>query len=236
MTVGSDVTIRCSVVMTRLEVDVNVTIHLSDPSGKNLITTIQSLTSFGITYTSTATVGSFSRDQSGNYTCNVTYFSPDNRFLLDSDSHIETLRVTVGRYTVDSKWKAHNINIIFIQEYTFLQMAQHLIMIVTSQSLTLVKQIPLTKILQIMHFNALLTRCHVVIEINLESGCSLMVQLFQNKIMLLHSTSTEVYDGTVNLNRLNDSVIPIGKFCCVVTDAEDKSNYICIRVEPESEC
>ena len=100
MTVGSDVTIRCSVVMTRLDVDVNVTIHLSDPTGKNLITTTRSLTSFGNTYTSTATVSSFSRDQSGIYTCNATYFSPDNRFLLDSDSHIETLRVSVGRYTV----------------------------------------------------------------------------------------------------------------------------------------
>ena len=102
MTVGSDVTIQCTVMMPRfnLEVDVNVTIHLSDPTGKKLITTTQSLTSFGYTYDSTTTVSSFSRDQSGNYTCNVTYFSQDNPFLLDSDPHIETLRVTVGRYTV----------------------------------------------------------------------------------------------------------------------------------------
>ena len=33
------------------------------------------------------------------------------------------------------------------------------------------------------------------------------------------------------MNRLNDSVIPIGKFCCVVEDAEDKPNYICIRIK-----
>ena len=100
MTVGSDVTIQCTVVMTRLEVDVNVTIHLNDPTGKNLITTTRSLTSFGSTYTSTATVSSFSRDQSGIYTCNVTYFSLNNPFLLDSDPHIETLRITTGRCTV----------------------------------------------------------------------------------------------------------------------------------------
>ena len=45
-------------------------------------------------------------------------------------------------------------------------------------------------------------------------------------------------DGTVNLNRLNDSVLPTGKFCCVVPDAKNKTNYICIRlngVEPKSE-
>ena len=45
-------------------------------------------------------------------------------------------------------------------------------------------------------------------------------------------------DGTINLNRWNDSVLPTGKFCCVLQDAEDKTNYICIRingVEPESE-
>ena len=98
MTVGSDVTIQCTVVMTRLEVDVNVTIHLNDPTGKILITTTRSLTSFGMTYTSTATVSSFTRDQSGIYTCNATYFSPDNQFVLESDPHIVTLLVTVGRY------------------------------------------------------------------------------------------------------------------------------------------
>ena len=96
VTVGSDVTIQCAVVMTRLEVDVNVTIHMSDPTGKNLITTTQS---FGSTYTSTATVSSFSRDQSGIFTCNATYFSPNNPFLLDSDPRIETLRITTGRCT-----------------------------------------------------------------------------------------------------------------------------------------
>ena len=37
-------------------------------------------------------------------------------------------------------------------------------------------------------------------------------------------------DGTVNLNRLNDSVTPIGKFCCVIPDALEVDNTICVTI------
>ena len=37
-------------------------------------------------------------------------------------------------------------------------------------------------------------------------------------------------DGTVNLNRLNDSMVPTGIFCCVIPDALEDTHYLCVRV------
>ena len=34
-------------------------------------------------------------------------------------------------------------------------------------------------------------------------------------------------DGTVNLNRLNDVMMPTGRFCCVVPDATGVSQWAC---------
>ena len=39
-----------------------------------------------------------------------------------------------------------------------------------------------------------------------------------------------INDGTVNLNRLNDSVTPTGRFCCVLPDALEVDNTICVTV------
>ena len=41
-------------------------------------------------------------------------------------------------------------------------------------------------------------------------------------------------DGTVNLNRLNTNVImPIGLFCCVVPDALDDKQILCINISEQ---
>lgn len=37
-------------------------------------------------------------------------------------------------------------------------------------------------------------------------------------------------DGTVNLNRLNDSLIPTGRFCCEIPDALGNINHVCVRL------
>ena len=37
-------------------------------------------------------------------------------------------------------------------------------------------------------------------------------------------------DGTVNLNRVNDSMMPMGIFCCTIPDAKGVTNYICIKL------
>ena len=40
-------------------------------------------------------------------------------------------------------------------------------------------------------------------------------------------------DGTVNLNRLNNVMIPTGKFCCVIPDATDAVQWACASVQCE---
>ena len=37
-------------------------------------------------------------------------------------------------------------------------------------------------------------------------------------------------DGTVNLNRLSDSMVPTGMFCCVIPDALENTHYVCVGV------
>ena len=37
-------------------------------------------------------------------------------------------------------------------------------------------------------------------------------------------------DGTINLNRRNDSLMPTGRFCCEMPDATEKMMYICVTV------
>ena len=79
------------------EVDIPVTVNFqfTDPAGSPLTTTTPSMS--GSTYTSTAMVSSFGRDQSGNYTCMVVIDSAANSFLIDSDSQFDTIRITVGK-------------------------------------------------------------------------------------------------------------------------------------------
>ena len=72
-----------------------VNVQLSDPAGSPLTTTTPSMS--GSTYTSTAMVSSFGRDQSGNYTCTVIINSTLYPFLIDSDSQSDVIRVTVGK-------------------------------------------------------------------------------------------------------------------------------------------
>ena len=49
------------------------------------------------TYTSTAMVSSFGRNQSGIYTCTAAVSPISFRFILTSDSQIEMSRITVGK-------------------------------------------------------------------------------------------------------------------------------------------
>ena len=40
-------------------------------------------------------------------------------------------------------------------------------------------------------------------------------------------------DGTVNLNRLNNVIMPTGKFCCVIPDTTDVIQWVCASVQCE---
>ena len=98
--VGSDVTLTCAVMLSsgpEIDIPLTVTTMLSrtDPAGSPLTTTTLSMS--GSTYTSTAMVSSFGRDQSGVYNCTVVINSTSNSFLIDSDSQSDVIRVTVGK-------------------------------------------------------------------------------------------------------------------------------------------
>ena len=77
-----------------IDIPVTVNVQLSDPAGSPLTTTIPSMS--GSTYTSTAMVSSFGRNQSGNYTCTA---SVSSSFLFFSDSGPQSVSacITIGK-------------------------------------------------------------------------------------------------------------------------------------------
>ena len=96
--VGSNVTLTCTVELSpAVDVPVTVNVQLSDPAGSPLTTTTPSMS--GSTYTSTAMVSSFGRDQSGVYTCTATV-SSTSVFIIDSSMQSGTVRITTGKVYV----------------------------------------------------------------------------------------------------------------------------------------
>ena len=91
--VGSDVTLTCTMELSPV-VDVPVTVNTvwTGPATNTAQTVMGSTT----TYTSTAMISSFERDQSGVYTCTATVSSTSS-FLTDSGSQPGTARITVGK-------------------------------------------------------------------------------------------------------------------------------------------
>ena len=86
--IGSAVLLTCMVELNlAVDVPVTVNIQLRDSDGNPLTTTTPSVS--GSTYTTTATISSFGREQSGEYTCTVSIGS--------SRSWSATKKVTVGK-------------------------------------------------------------------------------------------------------------------------------------------
>ena len=71
--IGSNVTLTCTVKLSPA-VDIPVTVNTvwTGPAGFSTNITAQPVTGSTTTYTSTAIVRSFEREQSGNYTCRAT--------------------------------------------------------------------------------------------------------------------------------------------------------------------
>ena len=95
--IGSDVTLTCTVELSPA-VDVSVTVNTvwTGPDGFMTTNTAQPVMGSTTTYTSTAMVSSFGRNQSGVYNCMATVSSTSS-FLTDSGPQSETARVTVGK-------------------------------------------------------------------------------------------------------------------------------------------
>ena len=98
--IGSPVTLTCMADLNpAIDVPVTVNIQLRHPNG-SLLPGTTPVMSQGSTYSRTATVPSFGREQSGNYTCTAAAVSSANSFLSNSGSQSGTLRVTTGEGTV----------------------------------------------------------------------------------------------------------------------------------------
>ena len=91
---GSQVTLICTVELSpAVDVPVTVYVWLTDPAGNPLI--ITTIPKSGSTYTSTAMVRSFGREQSGVYTCSATVNS-SSPYLTNSSLKSGMAYVTVG--------------------------------------------------------------------------------------------------------------------------------------------
>ena len=104
--VGSDVTLTCTVELSPA-VDVPVTVNTvwTGPDEFMTANTAQPVMGSTTTYTSTAMVSSFGRDQSGNYTCTATV-SSTAQFINDSELRSGIARVSVGEIwqSIQSEW------------------------------------------------------------------------------------------------------------------------------------
>ena len=98
--IGSAVTLTCTVTVelsSAVDVPVTVTTTWTGPAGFMTTNTAQPVMGSTTTYTSTAMVSPFGRDQSGNYSCRATFRSTSlNTFLTGSAGRTGTARVTVG--------------------------------------------------------------------------------------------------------------------------------------------
>ena len=95
--IGSTVTLTCTVQLsTNSDIDIPLSVALQILRDNSPLTSFPSSTS-GSTYTSSAVVSSFGRDESDNYTCraNVTPMTP-NEYLIQSTTST-TVQVTVGK-------------------------------------------------------------------------------------------------------------------------------------------
>ena len=91
------VTLTCTADLSpAVNVQVIVNTEWTGPDGFMTTNTAQPVMGSTTTYTSTATVSSFGRGQSGVYTCTATVSSTSS-FLTDSGSQSGTARVTVGK-------------------------------------------------------------------------------------------------------------------------------------------
>ena len=96
--VSSAVTLICTVELSSLvDVPVTVTTVWTGPAGFRDTNTAQLALGIATTYTSTAIVSSFGRDESGIYTCEATVSSVSS-FLRESMTSISA-RITLGKVT-----------------------------------------------------------------------------------------------------------------------------------------
>ena len=96
--VGSDVIVTCAVELSPMvNIPVAVVTEWTGPAGFTTTNTAQPVVGNSMLYTSTVTVCSFGRNQSGIYTCRATVGSASlNPFISDIVTSLST-RLTIGK-------------------------------------------------------------------------------------------------------------------------------------------
>ena len=99
VSVGDQFTLTCTVeVLTSVDINVQVAVSVLFTAPRGLPVSVTTSSVSGSTYTSTAVIPSWGREQSGLYTCTAKYQSmPSSSFVTDSDAKSARIRVTVGR-------------------------------------------------------------------------------------------------------------------------------------------
>ena len=93
--IGANVTLICTVELSPfIDVPVAINAELFDPTGRSL--TINPLLVSGSTYTMTAEINSFGRNQSGIYSCSISLTST-SLFLTGSRPKTASNHITVGK-------------------------------------------------------------------------------------------------------------------------------------------
>ena len=100
--IGSAVTLSCTVqVELGQEVDIPITVNMvwTGPAGFMTTSTSESFLvdmQDTINFTSTATISSFEREQSGMYTCTATLNSTQNCTYITTSARAVSIQVTTG--------------------------------------------------------------------------------------------------------------------------------------------
>ena len=224
--VGSTVTLTCTVELSPA-VDVPVTVNTvwTGPDGFMTTNTAQRIGNT-TTYTSTAMVSSFGRDQSGDYTCTATVSSTSS-FLTDSMGSSST-RVTVGKasHLISSlscvTGSLHNTGV-----YLSLKGVVY-----PNNSVILITEIEQTNTTSNNGLHCITDRMPCCTS----SRAGEWFFPDNGGMVPKQSDATTFYrnrgdDGTVNLNRLNNDVMnPTGRFCCVVPDTNNVNQSVCANI------
>ena len=226
--IGSTVTLTCTVVLAEYVESLTVNTEWTGPSGfsENGIAKRMGSTT---TYTSTAMVSSFGRDQSGDYTCIATVISTSSFFTNSMGS--SSTRVTSGKisWLISSALSCvtgslHNTGV-----YLSLKGVVY-----PNNSVILITEIEQTNTTSNNGLQCITDRS--VSPPNRAGQWLFPDGGIVPPIGIGASRATTFYrnrgsGGTVNLNRLNNDVMtPTGRFCCVVPDATSIYVTVCANI------
>ncbi len=197
------------------------------PGGIITTSAAQPVMGSNITYTSTVTVSSFGREQSGVYRCNAVAESVST-FISDSKQTTGATTITTG--IVRHIYLNQGICIIIVCLGVYLSLKG--VKYYTNDSIVVITEIGQTDTYQ---NNAL--QCITDRKPCCQSPNRFGEWYFPDRtIVPIPNSATTYYrlrgeNGTVNLNRLTSDVThPTGRFCCVVPDATNVIQTLCINI------